>query len=80
MFSAMLMICLANSPMEPNNCYHTTFKVYLPDLETCQNVVAGFYNNYRQNFEVYDEQRKDTWKIVNWQCVDWMGDNMGESI
>ena len=75
MYSAMLMICLANSPIAPNNCYHTTFKVYLPDEETCLNVVAGFYNNYRGIYEVYDESKGDTWKIVKYRCIDWTDGN-----
>lgn len=69
------MICLENSPMMPANCYHTTFRVYLPDEETCQNVVAGFYNTYRETYEYYDQKRNDTWKIVKWKCIDWSDEN-----
>lgn len=75
----MLMICLANSPMSPDTCYHTTFKLYLPDEEICLNVVAEFYNNYREIYEYYDEGRSDNWQIVKWKCVDW-SDEKKESV
>lgn len=79
MYTAMLMICLSNSPMSPDTCYHSTFKVYLPDEETCLNIVAGFYNNYRGIYEVYDESKGDTWKIVKWKCIDWV-EKKGEGV
>ena len=71
MFTAIILVCLSQSAYEPDNCYQIIGKRASDTEQECMVNIAKFYSDYAFLYEWFDETREDSWKMVDFKCVEW---------
>lgn len=70
MFTAMILIC-AGGIKDPNMCYTQVHEDYFSTHNECVVTIYDSIRTYPQLFEYYDDTLEMTWKVSDWNCVNW---------
>ena len=70
MFTALILVCIGNIK-SADTCYYHAHEAFFPTYRECKANIKDSVLNYPFLFEHYDESIGDTWKVTDWQCVNW---------
>jgi len=64
MYSALLLLCLNNTSVEPNNCVIMQSNVLYANEAACADSIANFLNSILFTYSNY--------KLTKLECYEWM--------
>jgi len=70
MFTALVLICAAGVK-DVDECYYIASQTFYETQQECKAEIFDVYENYRELYEVFDEELGKQWKITDAKCVNW---------
>lgn len=69
MFTALLLMC-SSGIKSVDTCYYMGSSTLYETLSECRAEIAEAYT-LKENFEFFDEDLEESWKMTDAKCVDW---------